>query len=322
MTSNQIQEYIINLNHHGYLQKFVKIQKSLTNQHAEILFPLCQDCTTIYINHISNYKMLIGIAKDTINQKFHQIPKEVFQIQYNNAIQSTQLRPATMTIQKTEKSHSKVETTPVKPKNNLPFCDDPFNCTNSVHQEYPLLFDKLDKSKTYCPFLSCFVFHISYNGHYATINDNRIGFYKYNPNTISENNVALFFILQLIEQLKNAFTIKNINISYTPNPSISIGNNKLQELVITDKKKKSHSNEEFNIALNSLYEAFVLINNNSKLQGSLIPPYDIDLSKHTVGNVSYVFKWTSIEIWSLAMRYLLYNLKNLQFRSVRSSFYH
>lgn len=298
-------------------KKFQKLSQILTYENKNTFFPLCQDCTVTYIQHIQNYKKLFDAANELIDKKFNDIPKNVFNIQYQNAIS-----PATNFINtKSGINNNKIsiiENDDLKDSKNSfidEMCKDPFNRKNC-----PILIDLSKRPKSFCPLLSCFVFKIGYYGHYATINDLRVGFYKYDPNTITETNFGLYFITHLLYTLKTAFNANGIRILLSPFPSISINNEEFQKLVIPEKKK--HANyDEINYAMQSLFVAFNIINESSYPHRKIATPYEVDTELRTIGSVNYDFNWKTVEDWSLAMRFLLHNLKMVQFRAIRSCFY-
>ena len=120
--------------------------------------------------------------------------------------------------------------------------------------------------------------------------------------------------------LKKAFNADGIRISLFPCPAISINNSDFQKLVIPEKKK--HTNyDEINFAMQSLFLAFNIINESSFPHRKIATPYEVDTELRTIGSVNYDFNWKTVEDWSLAMRFLLHNLKMIQFRAIRSCFY-
>lgn len=312
-----------NTNNDELIKQFQNARESLSYDRKTPFFPLCHDCTVTYLQHIQNYRKLFDAANDLIDKKFSNIPENVFNIQYQNAISPTK-KFTNIKTASTSGSFSiyKENEDSTLSRNSFidEICQDPFSCNHPNHKHYPILTKLPPKSKTFCPIMSCYTFTISHSRHYATINNLRVGFYKYDPNSILETNLGLYFITHLLYILKTAFNANGIRILLSPNPAISINNAEFQRLVIPEKKK--HTNyDEINNAIHSLIIAFDIINEASFPQRKIATPYEVDAELRTIGSVSYDFNWKTVEDWTLAMRFLLHNLKMIQFRALRSCFY-
>ncbi|OHT06437.1 hypothetical protein TRFO_25551 [Tritrichomonas foetus] len=311
---------------------FVEETKTMTFNKNNVYFPLCPDCSTTYIQHLKNYRKLFEKTSELIDKKFTNIPKDVFNIQYQNAISPSEtrglLKPQQNTTSSPKKKLKRRQLKQIKqnlhssPKDKI--CPDPLDFTNPRHRILPLLMDISSKPKTFCPMESCYVFKISANRHYGTINDLRIGFFKYYRNTILENNIGLSFILHLIYHLKRAFNSDVIRIRLHPHPAISLQDGPFYKLIVPENKKHQKL-DEINNAIHSLFVAFNIINDASMVIPNIkysMPPYEINTEIRTVGDISYDFNWKTIEEWSVAMRLFLVDLKMIQFRSLRTAFLH
>ena len=314
-------------------EKFLEEQSSMTFNSNLLYFPLCPDCSTNFLQHLRNYKKLYEKTTELIESKFSDIPKDVFNIQFQNAISPRGLKAQNnnngMQNENEKKVNNFVGNVDLRRLSSIiednDICNDPFKCKNTVHGSLPILSDLqavINKTRKFCPIMSCYAFKIAINRHYSTINDLRIGFFKYYPNSLFETNLALFFLLQLYNHMKRAFNIENIRIKLYPSPSISVNDSQFFKLKIPENKKHQRY-DEINNAIHLLFVAFNVIHeSSSNFPNFSMPPFEIDLENKTIGNIPYEFNWKRKEQWSNSMRLLLADLKMIQFKCLRSCFYH
>ncbi|OHT15272.1 hypothetical protein TRFO_42607 [Tritrichomonas foetus] len=332
-----------------YTKRFNLVRNLLTFNNNKY-FPLCQDCTTALNSQIRMYTTLVRNATDEYANKYGKIPVRKFKNTFNMTMAKAKDNKA-ISIQNNndnqKKNRTDDETKPITALSTLStslynddeileahvkkmplpsdFCLDPISCQNKRHQILPILMNIQNRTKesVFCPLLSCYAFKIGFDNHYGTINDVRIGFFKYSPNSVIENNAAFFFICHLIYHFRNAFNIPQIRVKLYPRPAIAIGDqSKFLNVEFPEKKKKSAINE-FNQALTMIFQAFSLINEiTSGFKQYSMPPFLVDNESKTIGDIPYLYRSRNVEEWSIAMRFLLVDLKMIQYRSIRSSFHH
>lgn len=222
-----------------------------------VYFPLCQDCTITYNFHLRNFKKLYEKSSFFIDSKLKSVPKGVFQIQYDNAISpfsKYQLKtpnPSSCNLKFSSRLSVDSEDSILDQKVVIK----QHNQIKNLHES--INFDDSNKTalptKSFCPLYSFSIFRIGTNKHYGTINDLRVGFYEYSPNSALETNLALYNMTHLIYTLQSALCIDKINILLATQPLISlnleINNNNINDE--NQKKEKKTKKKQKNQNKNS-----------------------------------------------------------------------
>lgn len=222
-SNDNASENINNGNDFKFIQKFQKEKRKQTFSSSNITyFPLCQDCSSSCTYHLRNFKKLFEKTSFFIDSKLKSIPTGVFEIQYENAIAHVPKNQLKIKSSRSLNSSSSQNDSSIF--NRLNNNKHSIQISDNVQYDSINLDDKNSSlpQKSFCPFYSFSLFMIGTDYHYGTINDLRIGFYDYSPNSILESNLALYNIAHLIYTLKSALCIDKINIILASQPSISV----------------------------------------------------------------------------------------------------
>ncbi|KAK8893755.1 hypothetical protein M9Y10_022184 [Tritrichomonas musculus] len=302
-----------------YVKRLECVQKLLT-YNGELLFPLCQDCSAIQGQQIN---FMIDFLNDASSDLFTintTIPIDRIHIRMDQLSAYVNSKPS-MRRRKRKSAPNPTNSPKVpiiqdlndKKKKMLP--EKESNFRNPIMAAFERL------QSTACPLLSFYTFHISSNQHYGTINKARIGFFKYNPNTLTENNIATFFICQLIHYFKCIFQIPQICVNFNPMSILIITNKNTKinfSLHTLEFPVKRSRVSDFNESINNLFLAYDLINKaSSRMRNFGEPPFNVDLKEKKIERFSFSLNWKQVEEWSAAMKLLLINLKMIQYRTFR-----
>ena len=303
-----------------FTKRLVCVQKLLT-YNGTSLFPLCQDCTAIYSQQISMMIDFLKLASDDLHTINITIPIDKLQTRIDHLTTYISL--------KKKKPYRKRKSAPTltnETEKVITIFDDEKKDNEKPAKTHNLNNSDLTpigKRKTaVCPLLSFYTFYISSDHHYGTINKNRIGFFKYNQNTLTENNTALYFICHLIYQFKCAFKIQQICVSFNPVSVVVIQNRDEKNVnyasyILEFPTRRTRVND-FNESINHLFHAYSLIcqaSSKTKMIGE--PPFQINFTEKKIERFSYFLNWKNVEEWSTAMKLFLINLKMIQYRTLR-----
>ena len=342
---NKLKSQIISINYNcsnevSHLHKVFDEISIYFTMNSMNYFPICPECLTLFKTQILSSITLIKNVYNDLFENFVKNPN--FGRMMNDLIpiikkKKLKTHPLSMTkasslpiLKNSERNNMLViddDDNQIDYNQHIPlsedFCPDPISCIDESHKNLPILIDleqKRQRNIMFCPLISVYAFRIGFDKLYGTINDMRIGFFKYNPNTLLENNAGLFFLCHLLFHFSNAFNVHDIFIRVFPKPSVTTVKDKFYDLVYPKWKRGV---DNFNKSLESLFLALNSINVAiSQLKEYSEPPFNVDTNLKTIGNVSYLLNWKKPQEWSTAMRFLLINLKAIQYRSIRSSFYH
>jgi hypothetical protein len=157
-------------------------------------------------------------------------------------------------------------------------------------------------------------FQIIDNYHYITINGQRVGFFRYSPNTLEECNLGLQQTVHFLWCMLESFGIEVPQLSIRPNGLIEkAGGDGL--ILEVPASLDSKSVARFNAGLQGLFTACAFMFGSPPLtKFCSMPPFFIDVNKKIIENVPYTFAEKAKDRWSLAMKYLLFDLKVMQVR--------
>lgn len=297
------------------------VQKLLT-YNSVLFFPLCQDCTAIYCQQVIMMVDFLKTASNDLHTINITIPIEKMQDRIEQLTTLVSLNPKRKSLRKRRSAPElpkQAEKLIYEENENKKKESPPQNEIMSVN---PIT--KLIRKQPVCPLISFYTFYISSDHHYGTINQNRIGFFKYNPNTLTENNTALFFLCHLIYYFKCKFRIPQIYVSLNPvsvivNPNKNPDNINFSSYILEFPTKRNRVNE-FNESLYFLFQAYSLIcQASTKLRKIGEPPFQIDFNQKKIEKYSFILNWKNVEEWSKAMKLFLINLKMIQYRTLRGT---
>lgn len=275
-------------------------------------FPLCKDCSAIFLHQIGN-SICIFQNSDIQLSDFSLI------LSLNPNLFSQHMNKLLELKTELTNNSPKHLVTPRDPVEAIPEENSQTVKSPKTSEKLLLLCTLKKRLPKFCPLIGYDTFFISTNRFYGTINGLRIGFYKYDENTVHENNLAFCQICHLISLFKNAFQIPQIHI-FIRCAGIQLDGEKQPNLLEVPSKKKAALLGRFNTALEKLFTAYTLIEAATpQVENFSYETYKIDLNQKTISNTKFVLDWKHLEEWSVAMKFLLINLKILQCRSILSA---
>lgn len=155
-------------------------------------------------------------------------------------------------------------------------------------------------------------FHIGCSGHYATINNARVGFFRYHKNSLYECNAGLQMLIHLVWTMCRSFDIHS-KIKVFPTGEVERQGKRCKlEISMTMDQKAVNA---FNFGLTGLFQicSELFIDPNAMSFCSM-PPKLIDIEHGMIEKIPFAFSVKNTEPWSLAMRNLMFNLKIQQGR--------
>lgn len=266
-------------------------------------FPICDNCYLSTISQMSYYKRFLKQQIHLFNFLL-TIPPDVLKFTIETKIRSLSYSSSKGTNLLSSNGESTSISIPLQ-------CDFQYSSITSL----PKIPRGTFSEKPRCsPIFLPSVFQITSQNHYGVINGVRIGFYEYNPNSFMENNLALFFLGQLLIHLNTIFNI-------VPKHLITI-------------KENCCKISGYSLILNSFLPRDVILLNQSMdyfmedidqlfcseecLSVATTPPFLVDFSSHTIGDSYYRFDRGCPLKWSNAMKKLLYDLKLIEFGALKS----
>lgn len=300
-----------------YLEKFVSLQQKASS-FPNFPFPICPKCINSYNKMTasieSNEKvqksfsfLMKQLSFNSIEHSIHQIEDDVNNL--TTKIRSFSSIPQTTLLSPIDPFESHFKAPKLKREE---FKIQQSKTFYEIDRDFPL-------QKTHAlTLIIATTFVIGTDRHYITINNMRIGFYLYSRNTVEENNIGLSFVSHLLYYLLYAYHISFEHFVIYPSGMIRKTEDNSQYYLKIPTKRHLSDIKKFNVALNMLFTAaYHLFSSNSVQSNCGAPPFEININQRTIEHASYVFDDSvkSLEKWSLAMKYLLFNLKLVQIRS-------
>jgi hypothetical protein len=157
-------------------------------------------------------------------------------------------------------------------------------------------------------------FHIGTRRHYITINDSRLGFYGFSPCSIDENNVTLLFLSHFVWSFVQSFSITIPGLSISPRGVMTEAQLGTFELQIPNELTASKL-EKFNSALYILFKLCAKVfAADVVISHCTMPPFFINAEGKMIESIPYSLVAKAPDRFSLAMKYLLFDLKVMQTR--------
>ena len=269
--------------------------------------PLCSICLSDCLREISIYTSLINRASKHLQQILTQIPVDIIQFNIEEFIKQNRIRPKLLSPR------------PIKYTFSEPQAKETSNHKKSLLDTDIVPFDASPRRQIQQNSLMCFTtFQIGFYQQYGTINGCPIGSFAYKPNSLVYTNAGLTILAHLVKHIIDCIILPDCNIEFTPEPHIMTRSGDFV-LQIPEKTKNSKAVSLFNQANDSLFSLCHDIFAIGEVIGydTYAPMFSIDTYEKKIDHVSYVYKPNDMEEWSLAIKFLLMNLKSEQLRSLR-----
>ena len=284
-----------------FLEEYNQMNQAFAQLELGISLPLCISCSLKLINKVKIQKLIIesGISF------FHDLQNEFNGQQIEEIIlkaKDEQSQDVPNACNQTKSVHKNF------PQKQLNFdTSSDFFSNNTLSDIFP------ENRIEHLSLSMSSAFHIAVDRHYITINDARIGFYKYSKNSNEENNIGLHFLMRLLWCFIVTFNIEPDGFSLTPDGVFKTNDNNILLLQIP---KTSAETNYFNQAIDFLFKlSQKLFTSENLIKVCSVAPFEINSEKKIIENTSYKYSPKSLESWSTAMKYLLFDLKYLQTRA-------
>ena len=272
-------------------------------------FPLCSHCLSSNLRQISIFSHHIYDSINNIENFFKKIPFNILKYSIESSIKENNLiEPKIFINNKFEPQILNYIKTKIKLNNiNL--------------KEFDIIKDpNINKLNFLIPRNSLIIsttFFISFYRYCGTINGIPLSINEFNSHTVTLTNSGLYLLIHLIKLILDSLLISGPFIYFNQVPYIGDNENNLYPFCIPEVINKNSINS-FNKSLKILFlTCYDLFSFTSQLSNSKIP-YNIDIKKFKIGNISFLFKWNKRFKWSRSMKLLLTNLKFEQLRSLKS----
>ncbi|EAY03201.1 hypothetical protein TVAG_049850 [Trichomonas vaginalis G3] len=292
-----------------YYDQFLE-DKEIFQKREQADFPICNKCANLKLEQINcqrDYlkyesdplsKNMPNVSLDIIKQLKHKTEKLKKEIQvYREVFESSSAG-----------SDVRIETlSPSIPR------DESFR---SKAPDTLMLRQNPNENLKVNTFVACTTFVISSNGHYGTINELRLGTQTPTPVPLEEINSGLMLLCQILNYYLSITKAYIFEIHLGPEMTFKIHDHEYTLTAFDLKHKKSvkRFNEAMDIIMSVFSHVFVFFDS-----GQPRPPFLIKPKDKTIGGESYEYELKHPEKWTLAMKYLLANLKSAQVQGLRCS---
>ncbi|OHT04642.1 hypothetical protein TRFO_27779 [Tritrichomonas foetus] len=280
-------------------------------QDKDFSFPVCNICSMEIIQKISSQIKFLNTAEsfysrldikdksifqETLEQEIEELNQELVSVQNNlNSSSDSPNQENNVNLDDTKNNHD----LPIDKRKRRP--------------------SKLPRSGLFKSIMLSVTFHIHFYRHYVTINSMKIGQNEHHTIKDEEINIGLLLLGHLIKCLADIVQIDSSPIVIGANICMKLANGKVIPLNATDMKKRK-TVLQFNLALDVLFSVAARIFESPMIKSdSMMPPYLISVSDHTISNESYLFNDRNPNAWIHPMKLLLTNFKFMLAYGIRNS---
>ena len=266
-------------------------------------FPMCNICMNEFLTEIDEQTIFLKDQNKFLQQQFHRkdVERKMKQIIYK-------IRGTDLVIQQRHFWN------PRKWKINDDRKEIEEYDKNNLLKEERVMFSEIGTRI----FILFKTYSISYDKFYGTINDQRVGFSAQDIISIDEVGRGLNFMGQLVYNFSRIMQITNHKVfsQFKFYPFLAFKfNDVFVPISMKDRKEKI-----IQLFLSRFFELCNLLFEKIRtFIGDISPPYVINLELNTIGNINYLYDKNSPNLWSQAMKYLLFDLKLLMFYIIKNT---
>ncbi|OHT16490.1 hypothetical protein TRFO_41811 [Tritrichomonas foetus] len=279
-------------------------------------FPLCSDCMKEYIYLFTDitqfYDSFSSYIIKHVYNKNNIVPSKFLDEVYLSHHRLNDFKKAVSSIKVIKPLLGK------EPIRKIKYYTQPKSPTKNIQMKKNL--KQKRKTKDNSSIISSIIlvksFQISFNKHYGTINEMRIGNLTPDEVPIEEIERGLYFLGHLIVTIGAFINIDVSEIRLSEFLEFKVDNSKKYDPIFTSDIKSMKLLDSFNEKItqlfavsNKLFSSQQICDNNIKL------PYIIDISSKTINGNFYSYDRREPWQFTLSMKLLLYDFKTIQFAS-------
>jgi hypothetical protein len=168
------------------------------------------------------------------------------------------------------------------------------------------------KSLPFCGLAFATAYRITTRKHYGCINDNRLGFSCPDAVPQEELDRAFFFVAHMVQALGRLARVETARLAVSA--SVVLRDSDEQAFVLTPSDLKNRKGvKTFEVAVKLLIGVIHRIFESQVFtESDFSPPHRVELKKQEVAGDSFVYDRKKPDVFTAAMKHLLFNLKYTQ----------
>lgn len=282
--------------------------KEIITKHQNSEFPICNKCANLKIDQICSQKDYYKYEIEQVQKNEAKFTLEnIKNIKHKTAKLNTEIQ-----VYKEVFASSNVSTeirtdtiAPVQSEDEIFHVERRESVNPKANANEKLIVSTLMSGTT---------FVIGSNGHYGTINELRLGNMTPTPVPLEEINSGLMILCQLLNYYITITRALQITIRLCPEITFTLNDTEYVLSAFDLKHKKT--TKRFNDAMNMIFTLFSYIFAYFEA-GQPRPPFMIKPKLKQIGGEPYEYEIKHPEKWTLAMKYLLADIKSAQIQGLR-----